>query len=29
MKRFVEGIDRSQHTMFPDWLDDWIGNDND
>ena len=25
MKRFVEGVDRSQSTLFPDRLDDWIG----
>ena len=28
MKRFVEGIDRSQSTMFPERLDDWILDDN-
>ena len=28
MKRFVEGLDRSQSTLFPDRLDDWIGEDN-
>ncbi len=28
MKRFVEGVDRSQSTLFPDRLDDWIGDDN-
>ena len=28
MKRFVEGIDRDQGTMFPERLDDWIGEDN-
>ncbi len=28
MKRFIEGVDRSQRTMFPDQLDDWIGEDN-
>ena len=28
MKRFVEGIDRSQSTMFPERLDDWIRDDN-
>ncbi len=28
MKRFVEGIDRSQSTMFPEQLDDWVGDDN-
>ena len=28
MKRFVEGTDRSQSTMFPERLNDWIGDDN-
>ncbi len=28
MKRFVEGVDRSQSTLFPDRLEDWIGADN-
>ncbi len=28
MKRFVEGLDRSQSTLFPDRLEDWIGDDN-
>ena len=28
MKRFVEGIDRTQSTLFPERLNDWIGNDN-
>jgi len=28
MKRFVEGWDRSQSTLFPDRLEDWIGEDN-
>ncbi len=28
MKRFVEGVDRGQSTLFPDRLEDWIGNDN-
>jgi transposase len=28
MKRFVEGVDRNQSTMFPDRLEDWIGDDN-
>ena len=28
MKRFVEGVDRGQGTLFPDRLDDWIGEDN-
>ena len=28
MKRFVEGSDRSQSTLFPDRLEDWIGEDN-
>lgn len=28
MKRFVEGVDRSQSTLFPECLEDWIGEDN-
>jgi len=28
MKRFVEGIDRSQSTMFPERLEDWVRDDN-
>lgn len=28
MKRFIEGVDRSQATLFPEYLDDWIGEDN-
>jgi transposase len=28
MKRFVEGLDRSQGTLFPECLEDWIGEDN-
>jgi len=28
MKRFVEGLERSQGTLFPDCLEDWIGEDN-
>jgi transposase len=28
MKRFVEGEDRSQSTLFPERLEDWIGEDN-
>ena len=28
MKRFVEGIDRRQSTMFPEQLDDWVRGDN-
>ena len=28
MKRFVEGLDRSQSTLFPDRLEDWICEDN-
>ena len=28
MKRFVAGAERSQSTMFPEQLDDWIGEDN-
>jgi transposase len=25
MRRFVEGVDRSQTTLFPESLDDWVG----
>ncbi len=28
MKRFVEGVDREQVTLFPERLEDWIGEDN-
>src|ERR1700685_2354470 len=28
MKRFVEGADRGQSTLFPECLEDWIGDDN-
>ncbi len=28
MKRFVEGADRGQSTLFPDRLEDWVGDDN-
>jgi hypothetical protein len=28
MKRFVEGQDRAQSTLFPEHLEDWIGDDN-
>src|SRR5712672_14290 len=28
MKRFVEGMDRGQSTLFPEWLEDWICEDN-
>ena len=28
MKRFIEGVDRGQSTLFPDRLEDWIGDDN-
>ena len=28
MKRFIEGADREQGTLFPERLDDWIGEDN-
>jgi transposase len=28
MRRVVEGVDRSQTTLFPESLDDWIGEDN-
>ncbi len=28
MKRFIDGEDRGQGTLFPERLDDWIGEDN-
>jgi transposase len=28
MKRFIEGVDRGQGSMFPERLEDWIGEDN-
>jgi len=28
MRRFVEGTDRGQSTLFPEYLGDWIGEDN-
>ena len=28
MRRFVEGADRGQNTLFPECLEDWIGEDN-
>ena len=28
MKRFVEGTDRGQSTLFPECLDDWVDEDN-
>ena len=28
MKRFIEGVDRSQSTLFPERLEDWISEDN-
>jgi hypothetical protein len=28
MNRFIEGADRAQSTLFPECLDDWIGDDN-
>ena len=28
MKRFIEGVDRDQTTLFPERLNDWIGEDN-
>ena len=28
MKRFIEGVDRGQSSMFPERLDDWVGEDN-
>ncbi len=27
MKRFVEGVDRGQATLFPEYLEDWINGD--
>ncbi len=27
MKRFIEGIDRGQSTLFPERLEDWVGED--
>jgi hypothetical protein len=27
-KSFVEGVDRRQSTLFPDRLENWIGDDN-
>ncbi len=28
MKRFIEGASRSQSTLFPEYLEDWVGEDN-
>jgi hypothetical protein len=28
MTRFIEGVDRNQTTLFPERLDDWVGEDN-
>jgi transposase len=28
MKRFIEGTDRGQSALFPEYLEDWIGEDN-
>ena len=28
MKRFIEGVERGQSTLFPDRLDDWVDDDN-
>jgi transposase len=28
MKRFVEGVDRGQSTLFPECLEDWVAEDN-
>jgi transposase len=28
MKRFIEGADRGQSTLFPEYLEDWIDEDN-
>ena len=28
MRRFVEGVDRGQSTLFPECLADWVGEEN-
>jgi transposase len=28
MKRFTEGVERGQSTLFPECLEDWVGEDN-
>ena len=28
MRRFIEGVDRSQSTLFPECVEDWIGENN-
>ena len=28
MKRFIEGTDRGQSTLFPECLEDWVDEDN-
>jgi transposase len=28
MKRYIEGIERDQGTLFPEHLEDWVGEDN-
>ena len=28
MKRFIEGADRGQSSLFPDLLEDWVSDDN-
>jgi transposase len=28
MKRFIEGTDRSQSTLFPECVEDWVGENN-
>ncbi len=28
MKRFVEGVDRDQAVLFPEWLEDWVDQNN-
>ena len=28
MKRFIDGADRGQSTLFPECVEDWIGEDN-
>ncbi len=27
MAGFIEGVDRGQSVLFPEWLEDWIGED--
>ena len=28
MKRYIEGVDRGQRTLFPERLEDWVDEDN-